>query len=200
MTVPVTFIKPSISSDDAGRRIERRWWHRFRCWKVTPAEPGALPRLELVCLPHYLVTVEVISTGKRREVVTTVEAYAGTFGLFDDRLPCELRSDHACFPPRISEAEAIEIARNELQMALLRSRGGSRKPLVGEVQDVAMLQYPYWVYYYERRKGRLDIKVLDAVTGGPPGPKIKASLLAAFIDTRSGRVTGQERAAPSPGP
>ena len=117
-----------------------------------------------------------------RDVAATVEAYSGSFALFDDRTASrEPEADRPCFPPQIEPEDAAEIARNGLQVALLRGRRGQRNAVVGQVRRVDILQYPFWVYYYERRKNRLDIKILDAVTGGPPGPKVRTSLLAAIL-------------------
>ncbi len=184
-------VEPTIALDDARHTLERRWWHRFRRRAPATSQPvdrnGAptLPRIELIYLPYYLVIIETTFRAVARDVNTLVEAYSGSFAILGEQdVTRESGSEHPCFPPAIELEDATEIARNGLALALLRSRGGQRKPQVGEVRKTDLLGYPFWVYYYERRRKRLDIKVLDAVTGRLPGPKVKSSLLAAFIAKR----------------
>jgi hypothetical protein len=84
----------------------------------------------------------------------------------------------------LDENEAARIARKELLAVIMRQRSGRKKPLPGNVVNVELLQYPFWIYYYERRRERLDIRVLDAVTGSKPGPSIRASFLNAFASAQ----------------
>ena len=114
-------------------------------------------------------------------MTVSVEAYSGAFAIFEMHpylLDSPPPGDH--FPPRIPESEAVETGRRELQHTILRLRSMGGKPVVGEAQRVELLQYPFWVYYYERRRGLLDIKLLDAVTGGKGGAKTKVGVLEAF--------------------
>jgi hypothetical protein len=46
--------------------------------------------------------------------------------------------------------------------------------------DVEIVQHPFWAYYFRRLGGKLDVKLLDAVTGSLAGPKGKVALIAAL--------------------
>ena len=71
-------------------------------------------------------------------------------------------------------------ARGEITSALMAHLGLASEERLREVLGVDLLHWPIWVYYYERQPGRLDIRVLDAVTGSKPGPRVRVSLLDAF--------------------
>ena len=51
---------------------------------------------------------------------------------------------------------------------------------MGDLVSSDLLLYPFWVYYYERKPGALDILIEDAVTGAKGGAKTKAAILNAF--------------------
>lgn len=97
---------------------------------------------------------------------------------FEDAVPRER------FEPAISEAEARAIARETLFRAVLYGRKRSGIPF-DEPVDTALVHYPYWVYYY-RRRNRIDIRLLDAVTGQRPGHKIKLGIVEAFQHSSAG--------------
>jgi hypothetical protein len=179
------FVQPTITHQVARKTLEFRWWHRFRFRRRKTVDPTALPRLEIVYLPYYLFTIDAHYRDEVRQATATVEAHSGSFSLFDEKsYTITPNAEHPSFPPALPAEEAAEIARNGVAMALLRSRGKYRRSQVGRIQKTDLLGYPFWVYYYERRRKRLDFKVLDAVTGRPPGTKVKPSLLAAFIAAR----------------
>ncbi len=94
-----------------------------------------------------------------------------------------LNDSAADFVFKIDRGQAVEIARTQLTTAILRGSGWGSAPRLGDVLESDVVGYPFWVYYFERRRGRLDIKLLDAVTGRSPGPKTKATLLQAFVET-----------------
>jgi len=147
-----------------------------------------LPYLETVWLPHYHVRIETVLKGACSDVDTLVGGHEGGFAVMDlADVPDLVDVDELAFRPAIDEAKAIEIARTGLMTALMRSPGWRARPTVGPVRHIELLQYPFWVYYYQRRRSRLDIKVLDAVTGQMPGPKLKCAILTAFVDATETR-------------
>ena len=109
-------------------------------------------------------------------------------------LTIESQEDVEHFSPTLDEAGAVEAARSGLITAVLRSPGWSAKPRVGSLRSVELLQYPFWVYYFERRRGLLDAKLLDAVTGRPTGGKVKDAMMAAFVEARGRSAGGAEGA------
>lgn len=147
-------------------------------------------RIELIYLPHYSITVPVYQGESRSTAGAAIEALSGAFSL--RRYKDELLSDTPpepgeVFTPKIQEDEALDIARDGILRNALRERGGRRTFQWADAEAVELLQHPFWVYYYARRRGLLDIRLLDAVTGDRPGSKTKGSVLDAFID--AGRKT-----------
>ena len=84
------------------------------------------------------------------------------------------------FPGGLAGAEAEKVDGEGLVKVILRRRSRAGKPLPPKTLRAELLSYPYWVYYYQRRPGLIDIKVLDAATGRPVGNKIKLGVLDAF--------------------
>jgi hypothetical protein len=141
----------------------------------------AAPRVECVWLTLYLVPFSVTSSKGPGTMTVSVEGQSGAFAIFEMHSEVQTgRVEGEVFEPRMPEREAIELGRQELLHAILRQSSRGAKPVVGDAGTVSRLCYPFWVYYYERRHGLLDIVMLDAVTGLPAGTKIKAGLLEAF--------------------
>jgi len=185
--IAVKFIKPRIGHDEAVKRLERR---RF-CLvprRSTTFASSRLPYLELVWLPYYVTTIEVNSKAGTGHVTASVEGYSGAFALFDiNKLDFEDTADRECFTPLMTAENAAEIARTRLVRTAFQVRRGIKNLRLGSGCAVEIVQYPYWVYYYERRRGRLDIRVLDAVTGSKSGQQIRISLLTAFTSSQQHR-------------
>lgn len=145
--------------------------------------------MEVVWLPCYWMKIEATQKGTSGPVDVLIGGCDGQFTLADlSGVAFESPPDAEPFPPVLDDARADQIARTGLVTAILRSPGWRAKPTLGQTLQVELLQYPFWVYTFERRRRRLDIKVLDAVTGSLPGPKTKASILRAFVDARRSAV------------
>lgn len=184
-------VRPQVAAESARQHFERGWWSRLRRRRSEPCDATpdgptlSLPRLECVYLPYYRVIIESAGPQASQDVATTVEAHAGTFSLFDPtRVTLDPAADGLTFPPKLSIDAAVDIARHGLELCAQSSRTRHKRIKVGRAKQVDVLHYPYWVYYHARRRGAIDIKVLDAITGTAPGPKIKMSILTALI-TRS---------------
>ncbi len=151
--------------------------------------PPAL-RTELIYLPYYLVTIPVYQGESKSTASAAIEAISGAFSLraYKDELLSDTEPEPGdAFTPQIAEPDAIDIARDGILRNALRERGGRRTFRWAKSESVELLQHPFWVYYYARRRGLLDIQLLDAVTGDRPGSKTKGGVLDAFVD--AGRTT-----------
>ena len=196
-------IRPAVDEATARRRLERtRFKFLRRCLRqclhfaLLPMHASRnraldipvrrpLPYMETVWMPYFRVTLETLAKGNSQPVDTLVGGRDGVFALTDlAGMTIEQQTDREHFSPTLNETEAADVARTGLVSAILRSPGWRAKPTIGRTQAVELLQYPFWVYYFERRWGRLDVKVLDAVTGKPSGGKVKASILAAFVNAK----------------
>jgi hypothetical protein len=183
------FIEPRIDHNAALRTFERRrlanLWGLLRRRHSTRSNAGSrerrLPFAEPAWLPYYIIPIKVSSSRGESQITVSVEAYSGAFAIFQmhaDIVDGEV--DGETFPPRLTEEEAARIGQKELLATIMRQRSRGQKPVPGAVISVDVLHYPFWVYYYERRPGFLDIKVLDAATGSKPGGKTRIALIEAF--------------------
>lgn len=156
-----------------GRMLSRLW--------PRGAPPNAgLPRLELIWMPHYLVELEASGRGKNALVHLAVDAYAGTFMIVELGGGFQEAEPETAFPPRMDAQEAERIGRQELLRAIMRRRGQRDRPTPQGTTSVTLFYYPFWVWYYERLPGAIDIALHDAASGDKTGPKMKTAVLSAF--------------------
>lgn len=92
-------------------------------------------------------------------------------------------------PPDPVHDRAEALAREGLLKWILRHHR-SRKMSVSALLRVELLRYPFWVYYYQRRRGLLDIRIVDGATGEQPGPKMKYAVVRAL--QRASEIVGKE--------
>ena len=177
-------VQPSVSRDGALERLNRGWGARLGRWRAMVGRAlgnGELPRLELIWMPSYLVTIRLESRQGESEVTCNVDGCSGSFAIFQMHESIrggDVRGED--FAAAYDEAAAEKVAREELVKTILRRRSRAGKPIPKETVRIELLRYPYWVYYYRRRPRFIDIKVLDAATGRPVGNKIKLGILDAF--------------------
>jgi hypothetical protein len=196
----VRFIQPTVDQDAARQRFEHQRFKRLRqalsagLRYLSPANlltdrsarvvesHRPLPYMEVVWLPYYHLCIETVAKGASRPVDVLVSSHDGQFAMMDlSGLTFASLDDAEHFDPIMSQDDAVEIARTSLVAAILRSPGWGTKPKIGQTLHVELVQYPFWTYTFERRRGRLDIRVLDAITGKLPGPKTKGTILQAFV-------------------
>lgn len=181
------YVDPRVSKASALQFFERRrfgnlWGILNRRPSVSEAGERRAPFAELVWLPHYMITVRVTSSRGPGEIVVSVEAHSGAFAILDTRDGLvEGEPEGGAFPPKLDEAEAVRIGRKELLRSIMRRRGQRHRPVIEDTLAIELFLYPYWVYYYERRKGLLDIQVLDAVTREKGRVRTKVGVLSAFV-------------------
>lgn len=150
-----------------------------------------LPRIELVWLPYYLFDIAYYTRKDNGIATISVEAHEGNFAIFQmhqDLHTSQVNGD--VFPPLMTEKEAELHGRRELVRTILRRRGNRQKPMLGDTTGSDMFYYPYWVYYFERRGGRIDIVVVDAVDGQNAGVKHKAAVIKAFTAAERSKKAG----------
>lgn len=191
LTAPsVAYLAPRNGHDAALRFFNRkrarlgRSWGALRCFLASRSPfSGRLPYAELLWLPHYLIHIRVRSPKGAGEIAVSVEARTGAFAIFQmdedlrDGLP-----EGDLLPASLTPDQAARIGRDRLMETILRRRGHLQKPVPEGVTRMDSFYYPFWVFYYERRPGRVDIKLFDAVRGDPGGPKTKVAVLEAFVE------------------
>jgi hypothetical protein len=137
--------------------------------------------MEAVWLPYFRVTVETHRKGKTETVDALIGGHDSSFTIFDwSTTQPDPSNDRQPFDAAIDEAQAEHIARQGLVRFVMRSPGWGAKPTIGRTTSVTQIHYPFWVYYFERRRGTIDVKLLDALTGQHTGTKAKVAFLAAI--------------------
>jgi hypothetical protein len=160
--------------DASSRGLGRAWaWLARRVFRQAAAAGQA--HLELIHLPAYFI-VSSGEAGARGLLIDAQEGHAAAVDLsqasWEQREP-----DFAC---AIDHAGALELAR----LWRLANRGN---PASAGQPRVELIGYPYWVYYYRRAAGKLDAKLVDAVSGARAGPRTKIALLAALASQHHAR-------------
>jgi len=188
MEPAVLYLEPRNDHAAALRFFSRRSWLR-RIARLGRGEPKTLspklPYVELVWMPWYLVSFTMTSRRGTGITDVAVDAYLGAFAIF--QMHPHLREgviDGDVFEPKMDPEEAAAIGRKRLLESVMFRRGQRNKPVPGEAENVRLIHYPFYVYYYERRPGKIDIKVFDAVRGENPGSKTKNSILTAMVAQR----------------
>jgi hypothetical protein len=136
-------------------------------------------RLELLWMPFYWFSFEARG-GEGALVHCVVESYSGEVSLFNP--PGTLGGVLGnSFAAKLDAETAEKIAREHLNLFFAFSLRGKSSRELGRVLSREVLCFPFWVQYFERRRGKWDIRVLDAARGTRPGSKLKASILAAIL-------------------
>lgn len=182
--LPAAHYRPIMDEADAQRRLAREPFP-VRLWRRAGT---GFRRMECVWLPYYRMTVTLESRSGEGTLEAVIDGYNGSLMIVStDRAAVEgMPPDAQHFPARLTPDEAMTVARHEITAKALSQRGSARRPHVKAIATTAMLYWPYWIYYFERRAGRLDIRLLDGLTGERPGHKLKSSVLTAFLDAAAG--------------
>lgn len=115
-------------------------------------------------------------------MTTLIDAWSGAFSIAENSWDANTDAPREeMFSPRLTQSEALDLAQKQLLNAVMLQRAhGGMRPVVEGVICTELLYRPYWVLYYERWRSRLDIRILDAVTGQIAGARTKDGILRAF--------------------
>jgi hypothetical protein len=161
------YVSPKVSAEEARLSLSRK-----RTLKV-----------ELIYLPFYLCEVEWVGETGSRQVTVALDGLLGDNLFF---VPADLnyrdsegeRVDQPVCPFVLPEPEARRIALERYRWQQLEQ--GLRlkqKAREGKITGVRQIYYPFWVGYFQRR-GRYDFRLIDAVSAGSPGVKMRRLFLA----------------------
>jgi hypothetical protein len=168
-------------------RLQNLWGFLASSSNPLQSDPNShkrrLPSTQLVWLPHYIVSVKVDSRKGPGLIDVCVEAHSGAFAVFEMHPDLVEKEDveGEIFSPRLEEKESVRIARTELLKTILRRRGQREKPAIVGTGEIDLFHYPFWIYYYERRRGLLDIQVYDAARGIKGGTRTKVGILSGLV-------------------
>ena len=152
--------------------------------RACPPDPFAegLPRLALVYIPHYRVDINVTSRKGPGVTHCLLDGCSGAFAIADFKDSPLLEEPEAeVLPPLLDEDQAGRAAVAALTRLILGQRSRGPKPTPLGVQSCRRVDWPFWVYYFSRSRGRLDIRACDARTGDAAGNRAKAGILKAMV-------------------
>lgn len=184
-------IRPQVAREEALRLLQRRhrgWLKRLLGWGTPKNQdsgrsPGAVeaPKLELVWLPCHHLKFPLSKESRQGDIQLLIGGHdAVVTRLKGHGLELQTVDDQELFAPIVTIEEALKIAREQITLARVREPGWSNQDVDVGQPTIGQWQYPYWAYYYERRKGMLDVLLLDAVTGKPVGNRTKVAFLTAI--------------------
>ena len=134
-----------------------------------------LLRLERIWLPFALVSAECGGGTEATRLCCLVDRIEGSvFGLRDDLDEPVLMQVKDPLPPRLDLDECRPLAELFLRRRLLIAR--TERELAIETARECL--YPFWVAYFERRRERIDVRLLDAVTGDASGTGLRRAFLS----------------------
>ncbi len=133
-------------------------------------------------MPTYRMSVAARVKGKDRTATVLVGGRDGTVRVVSAETLRLQPHDGEVFGATVDPDQAADVAQTGLTNVVRSTPGMGMTPDVGDTSGVELVAYPYWVETYERRPGRFDIRVLDAVTGQPAGPRVKIAIVDAFVE------------------
>ena len=181
-------LAPRVGRENAHRELRPRrprWLFRLlrarkRSWPHVVDR--SLLRMELVWLPAHYLQLEVRRGEDRGTIYCLVDGFDGAFDIIKEPITAwRYLAAGDIYRPSIDATKAEEIARTGLARV-------ARRASIGETLGTELIHRPYWAYYYERRRGLLDVRLVDAISGGIAGPKTKVALLAA-LESRANQST-----------
>jgi hypothetical protein len=191
-------VPPRISREESERFFRGpQWRNLFGLCAFPPVPAGknddgspTLPWIECVWLPHYRIDIEGHYARRRGCLSASIEAWSGAFAFFQlhDTL-AEGLPPGPYFEAGIPEEEAVRLARREMLRNIMRRRGQQEKPALGKTLSASLFHYPFQVLYFQRRRGRIDIRIQDAYTGERGGNRNRTGLLQALTESRKSRIT-----------
>lgn len=146
-----------------------------------------LPAVEVVAMPHYLFEWSVRRGERSSAVWIAVGGLDETIRLLQpDALSFDAEEDETPFEAEIGVEEAQGLARAWLRAAVRPAPEVPQSP-----RSVEVVGYPFWIYYFLRFGRRIDLRMLDALTGRPVGSKVVAGFLRGLERSppRAGRCT-----------
>ncbi len=129
-----------------------------------------LVHLELVRMPYALVTAATATTTLR----CLVDRVHGEVSRLAPGTEIEEETRIDYLPSKLPLGQCSELGKRFLIRSLILLRSTSRTL---SIHDCEACSYPVFVGYRQRQRGRLDIRVLDAVTGKSCGTGVKRAFL-----------------------
>ncbi len=181
----MAYLAAQIDAARAAQEFRREsLWKRLgkRLRPMRNANPR-FPYTEGIWFPFYFIRIHVVSRKGPGSFMTMLDGWRGSFSIVQGEFDTlDGHPEGGGFPPKLTGPEAETMARQQLSRSILAQRSFGPKPEITGHDAAECLQYPLYVYYHERRPGRIDIRVLDGISGELTGAKLKQGILDAFTE------------------
>ncbi|HOJ33221.1 MAG TPA: hypothetical protein PKY35_05615 [Candidatus Hydrogenedentes bacterium] len=179
------YVPPTVSREDAlliFQTRRNRWIDFLRRLTHFSRRCDSKPLLvEMVWLPHYLVTFQARRGSNLGTLYTVVESYSSTFSILESEPTLtEAPLIENVLPVGSSPETAAKTARESLAIATLRNHE-MKKVSIASLLQIALIYLPFWVCHYERRRDRRDFVAIDAQSGKIVPAKLKNAIMNGFI-------------------
>ena len=159
---------------------------------LAPARHRHLEHVERIWMPFALFIGQAVHGSKSTTLRCMVDRCNGeTFALAAEPRTVAAIPDKERLEPLISLSfrDCQALAQTFLRRFLMAQRGPSRQLTWHQCHPC---YYPFWAGYFRRRKTKLDVRLLDAVTGKHTG----AGIRRAFLSTIAPEVDEEARRTP----
>lgn len=184
---PELWVAADIGEEAARQQLQYRWrW--LEVLPVRDAGPSrirpSLIHLEKVWMPYALVVGEASRGTSRVTLRCWVDRVQGESWLLATQPQSAADSTAGesgagqSLPGCLQIEECRAIGERFLRRCLTARR--SAKVWHLSVCDCRPWYYPFWIGYFDRRHGKLDVGLLDAVTGKRMGARVKRAFLTAL--------------------
>lgn len=140
-------------------------------------------KVELIYLPIYLFTLKLQDNkGRLYSEVISIDGLMGEFAFFNETNNNPVPADPGNnFSFKLSEEKAREIANREYRRLLYQNNLKTRTDAkIMDFSRVRQIYYPYWIGYFKRKRA-YDFDVIDAVSGGKQGIKMRSVFIALLL-------------------
>ena len=149
---------------------------------LSPGRRRHLEHVERVWMPFALFIGQAVHGSKSTTLRCMVDRCNGeTFALAAEPRTVAAVPDEERLEPRnsLSFVACQLLAQSFLRRFLMAQRGPSRQLTMHQSHAC---YYPFWAGYFRRRKTKLDVRLLDAVTGKRTGAGIRRAFLSTILE------------------
>ena len=173
----ISAVSPLIEKNRAQELLARG------AWKFSAAKP--ILRVELFYLPSYLIKLQVSANNEEKQQHICVDALDGVLAFIDPINLTFSRTENikTCpyfLPQEKAESLAVEQYRRHLLQSSLQTRVRME---VKRFLSTSSIYYPFWIGFF-KRKGKLDFRVIDAVSGQMQGAAVKPVFIKALLQEK----------------
>lgn len=172
------YVKAEVSKGEAKHILSQR----TSFFPIKVQRKSAPPiKIELMHLPFYFFEILLSGQAGKQDVTLSLDGLLGSTIFFTEKdLDFIDKVENPVCPFVLSQSDAQKKVLEEYKWQLLEHGLRTKKrTTVEELASIKEIFYPFWVGYFQRKKG-YDFKAIDAVSGEFQGIKMRKTFLKAF--------------------